>query len=482
MAADEDPIGEQVEEVIESLMEQDCPELQALDDGEADEPNRDGSVEIHISPDKMFVLATFFPHLGSGKRQSAADIVSVLTEQGIDRSLIRKEVIDDALWNCEKNSSSLKDVEVARGIEPADGEEEHISLLLNPRQYIMAMNLIRRDLKKQNVNYRNFSRLCILEKNTPVAIKCDAIPGKNGINVKGEEIPCRIRQFETVRIGDNLVLNDSGDVLADRHGEFVYENGTISINEVLTLRKGVNYHTGNIHFPGAVEIFGEVEDGFKIQAGKDIHVHETLAASDILCGGNLTIHGGGIIGRKEHKVIVEERTEANFVERVHLESRKGILIKKEAYLSYLYTNGKVVFQPGGKLIGGETYSQNGLEVTDLGNDKNLKTEVYTGIDYKLMKMLIQIKSFRDSLLQLQAQKPSDEKLKFDEQILKCNLSMEYLLEHLDHDEQAQIIISGTVYPGTVIHICNARRTVTEEMKSGTFKLDKGKGIIDFIPF
>ncbi|MBB6479532.1 uncharacterized protein (DUF342 family) [Spirochaeta isovalerica] len=365
---------------------------------------------------------------------------------------------------------------------PEEGDEEHIELLLNPQQYIRAMNLIRRDLKKQKINYKNITHLCILEKDTPVAIHCKAVPGKNGVNINGEEIPCKIKQHDSIKIGDNLLMNESGYILCATQGEYIFENGTIAINEVLTIRKGVNYHTGNIHFPGAEEIYGEVKDGFKIQAGKDLHVYETLTATDVLCGGSLTVHGGGIIGRKEHKVIVEETAAANFIERVHLEAKKGIRIKKEAYLSRLYTNGKVIFQPGGKLIGGETYSQNGLEVDQLGNGKYLKTEVYAGIDYKLMKMLIQIKSFRDSLLDLKTLKSDNGKENYDEQILKCNLSMEYLLEHLDHDENAEITVAGTVYPGTVIHICNARRPITEEMKKGTFKLDKEKGVIAFNRF
>jgi uncharacterized protein (DUF342 family) len=427
----------------------------------------------------MLVKGSFSPHQGSGKKLSTSDAVSQLLELGIERTLILKDAIDDAIWNCEDTGVPVHNIEVARGIEPEDGEEEHIKLLLNPQEYVKAMNHIRRSLKKQRINYKNFSHLCILEKDTPVALTSPALPGKNGMNVKGEELPCRIRQFESIKVGEKMVVNESGDILTAEQGEYLYENNTLSINLVLNLKKGVNFHTGNVHFPGSVEIHGEVKDGFSIHVGKDLHVYETLMATDVLCGGNLIIHGGGIIGRKEHRVLVEQSAESNFVERVHLEAKEEIRIKKEAYLSKLYTNGKILFQSGGKLVGGETYSQNGLEINDLGNKKGLKTIIYSGIDYKLMKMLIQIKSFRESLMDLKLKNSGSDQKDLDQQILKCNLSMEYLLEHLDNNENAKVTVNGTVYPGTEIHICNAVYEVRDEMSRGYFQLNKAMGSIEF---
>ncbi|MBB6479533.1 flagellar assembly protein A [Spirochaeta isovalerica] len=117
----EEQKDDSVKEIIESVMEQDCPELPVLEDSSSGEPDTNGSVEIHISPDKMSVLVSFFPHLGNGKRLNTGDVVSLLSERGVDRSLVNREAIDNALWTCEEDSSSVKDVEVARGIPPRRG-------------------------------------------------------------------------------------------------------------------------------------------------------------------------------------------------------------------------------------------------------------------------------------------------------------------------------------------------------------------------
>jgi len=482
MKPEETMNAKSLREAIDSVMEQDCPELPVLQDAEADESDEDGSVEFFLSDDKMNLSASFFPPRGNGQALNKAEVLVRLLKEEIEPDLIDEEAIDKALWSCREDASTVRDVIVARGVPPTSGEKEHVELLLNPKQYIRAVNMFRLQLQKEKINHKNITYLCILEKDTPVAVRYESKSGTKGKNVKGEAIPCEERQFESIKIGENLRVDESGDVYTDKQGEFIFENGTISVNEVLSLKEGVNYRTGNIHFPGAVEIYGEVKDGFILQVGKDLHIYETLSATDVLCGGNLIIHGGGIIGRKEHKVIVEKEAQTNFVERVYLEAKEGIKIKSEAYLSNLYTKGKIIFSPGGKLIGGETYTQNGLEVGDIGNAGYLKTEIYSGIDYKLMKMLIQIKSFRDSLINSgKDQKGIENSGNFDEQILKCNLSMEYLLNHLDNNESSEIQVSGTAYPGSVIHICNARYDVRKELKAGTFKLNKKSGMIEFIP-
>lgn len=472
--------NENMNQVLDSVLD---TELPVLENGDPPvlppDENESSFVEIHIAKDKMSAVATFYPPAGSGTLLTPGDVVVKAAEIGIVGSVLDKEIISETLFSMLGSSEPRENILIAKGIKPVNREEEYIRLLMNPEQYVWAINLIQRDLKKKKINFKHFSHLCILEAGTPVAIKIPEIEGNPGMNVLGEEIPFQSIKNNSVKIGNNMEMDEHGDVLTKVSGEFVLEDNIISINEVLILRDGVNFKTGNVHFPGVVEIYGEVEDGFVIQVEKDLHIHNTLAASNILTGGNLFIHGGGIIGRKEHKVIVEKDVECSYVESVHLEAKENIHIKNESLKSNLYSNGKIVMGAKGKVVGGEIYARDGLECFDLGNELGFHTEIYCGMDFKKMKILLQIKSYRELLM--------DEKMKghnyraeeLDAQILKCSHSMEHILETMGYNEEAVVTFSGTAYPGVSITICNLKYEVNDRLKAGYFELNKEGGFIEY---
>ena len=58
---------------------------------------------------------------------------------------------------------------------------------------------------------------------------------------------------------------------------------------------------------------------------------------------------------------------------------------------------------------------------------------------------------------------------------KMNEAAGNLVFHLDKNEDAKIVVRGTVYPGVYIEICHVSYIVNHRMTGVCFKLDKAKG-------
>lgn len=474
----EDP---SINTIIDSCLGDDCEDLYAVDEVSVPVPDRDGEVRLHISPDKMTVTADFYPKSGKGEKITETGVISNLLEMEILQTLIDLEALGAGLKVCNETELAAENIIIASGIDPEPRIPAHIDLFLNPANYVKAVNEI--ILKKENgkVDYKDFSQICILEKGTPVGQWIDETPGFSGMDIYGSPIPYQTVKIDQIKIGKNLRRKEEGDIVTTVDGEFIYEDDEIRINEILTLNDGINFKTGHIRFPGSVVINGEVEDDFNIKAEKNIYITNSLAASDVVCGGSLIVTNGGIIGRKQHKVMVRDIVETIHTKTVHLEAEKGIYITKGALDSDLYTNGEIIFGATGRITGGKAYAKDGFHGYIVGSESSVNTLICCGIDYKDIQKLFALKKYHFELKEAKnksANRIDESTLRtLDQQILKCNLSLEQVVGKMQYNENAVVVVQGTIFPGSIINICHIKYAVKEELRNVTFSLDKKAGEI-----
>ena len=456
-------------------------ELNAADLVEEPENSRDGVFIFKISEDKLDVQASFFPPEGSGQPLTINAILGELLDMQIIERVIDTELIGKTLTKVNSAGKTINDLLIARGIYPSPEIPSYIKLFLNPVLYLNALNKMKRDFKSRRFDYKKISNFCILDKGTPVAVKLDFIDGKPGMDVFGKDIASHIIKKENIEIGKNLIVQDSGDIITAIDGEFVYNGREIYVNELLNVSSGVNHHTGHIHFPGTVYISGEVEDDFNIQTGENLYVNNALAASDVICGGNLTVAHGGIIGRKHGHVIVKGKVETGHLTNVHIEADNDIHIIKSSFNSNIYTDGTVSFDQKSVIIGGEIYAKDGLLAFDVGNESGIKTKIYCGIDFKNINKLYIVKEYRELLVEKKETQLLLENnviiKELDKQILRCKMSMEQIARDIIYNENAQINVIGTIFPGTIINICHLKYNINEPLKNCRFYLDKVSGSV-----
>lgn len=473
-----------INKIIDECLEGECEDLSVMDDLDTYNFSKDGEILFHISDDEMEVVASFYPAMGTGKKLTDSAIINKLININIKETFIDFNRISQHLSEANESGKTVENIVIAKGIDSVPRSPSYIKLILDPEKYIIGINDLIKKNKLQNIDYKSFSQICILEKGTPVAHRVPETPGKNGMNLYGKIIPYHTKKVDKVKLGKNLKEDSVGDIIVTVDGEFIFREDEIYINEVLRLKEGVNFKTGHIHFPGSVIIHGEVEDDFNIKAEKNLYSYNTLAASKVFCGGNLVVLNGGIIGRRKSSVIVKGNVKAIHTETVNIEADKSIYIDKCTFKSNIFTNEDMRFGSRGKIIGGVIYAKNGLHVFEIGNEAFVETMIYCGVDFKDNNKLFLIKKYREELISEKqkqlSRNDSDILKKLDRQILKCDLSLEHILKNMKYNEDAQIIINGKIYPGTVINICHVKYKVPEVNENGYFYLNKELGEIQFV--
>ncbi|MDZ7793183.1 MAG: FapA family protein [Spirochaetia bacterium] len=280
-------------------------------------------------------------------------------------------------------------------------------------------------------------------------------------------------------------------MIAGCYGRFIHEEGSFGVKEVLEISNNVDYHTGNIDFPGDVIIYGEVKDRFTVQSGGSIFCSSTLDAHDVSCKGDLVVTGG-IIGRKDGVVKVGGKIRTNFIENCYVEAEGPIFVKTSVMNSIVNTKGKLTMGKRGTIIGGKIFAQNGVESAQIGTHNQTRTEINCGVDFSIQQKLFWIKDNQIKLLQKKRkvetmlsmhtddlEKLTQLKDEISGKIRKLSEVSIILLERLDKNDAAYVAVSDTVHSGVYLEICHTSFVVKNPMTKVRFTLNKKMGKIDF---
>ena len=218
---------------------------------------KDGFAEVSIAPDKLTVTGTFHPPVSGGDFLTYPNVVAKLEENGIITGVLH-DVIQETIFKANTTHDTISDVVIARGIPPVTEIPEH---------FVIRKDLIERkpeiDPDASRVDWHAVSAFSIVKAREPIARRIATVPGVSGQNVYGEQTPFEARKMPVFSAGTNVIDHEKG-LFAGKSGRLsISSDGVITIEEVLLLKKGIDFTTGNIVFPGDVIIQGKIADGFK---------------------------------------------------------------------------------------------------------------------------------------------------------------------------------------------------------------------------
>lgn len=443
----------------------------------------DGSVELSISKDRMTAFASFYPPQNSGQPLETSVVYQQLAAMNVIHG-IQREAIESALFTCNTERSTLHEVEVAFGTRPQDAVPAH----LQPAS-VSTTNSENRDDQpnaRERVNYRERSSLHLVHEGDVVAEVIPAREGADGMTVTGEEVPCRTVGVRSLRCGGNVVESDS-DVRAAMSGVLHVERGLISVSPTLTLSSGVDYHTGNVNFEGDVILGGGVGDGFTIRCTGALVAKQTLDASGITCGSLMCAQG--LIGRNEEPTVVTDDARVRFVQNARLMVGGSLSISQSVLKAHVTASDSIKLGSGSTVVASILRASLGVSAHTIGAPGAAISEIYIGIDFEVDERLATI---RDQTVAL-SEKLRDvrmarthghdtkelEKLEVDIESAISMLSDQAseLVTRLDRNEEAALIVRGTIHAGTYIEICHRSYIVQSTVAYRRFRLDKAHGAI-----
>jgi uncharacterized protein (DUF342 family) len=449
---------------------------------EAPDTETDGYAELTVSDDEMRVAADFHPP-GAGKKSIELDYVAqLLKSKGITYG-VDWNAIKEAVLKCNTEKVEISEAIIARGKKPINGV---------PERWVIEESYIDKESSLSSehlrVDFRKVSPFVLVKEGEVLARLSPRKPGTEGSTVLGKYIPYGIAKIIKIEPGRNT-RREGNRIVAGCAGRFEHDEKSFWINRILEIENDIDYSTGHIDFPGDVVIKGQIKDGFKVNSGGSVFCNNTMDASEVHTDKDLVVRLG-LIGRKRGAVKVGGKLRAKFIENCYVEAGDSIYVEVGILNSSVHTSNRIELGEKGMIVGGEVHAQNGINAAQIGTQMGPRTEIYCGTDYsveqklewirdKNVELALKLKQVR---LKLKTPSPVRKRLlgvheKIKNAIHRLNEAAASLVSRLDRNEEAEIKVSGFVFPGVYIEICHTSYIVKRTMRNLCFKLDKQKGTI-----
>lgn len=438
----------------------------------------DGTVAVSISDDEMTGFISIYPPQGFGRALGPTDVYERLADAGVVFG-IQSELVEASLFVCNTERVSLFSVEVAFGLPPRHRVPQHHRLLERPSRDVHEHGTDR-------VNYRAFSDLPLVHAGDALAVIEPETEGRDGTTVTGGAIPHPTRKTRTYTHGPNV--ETAGEtVLATISGVLHIEQSVISVSPTLTLLQGVDYHTGNIAFDGDVVLRDRVADGFTVACTGALIASVTIDAFGISCGTLSSCQG--VIGHNGGEVSVTTDASLRFVQNARIRVGGTIRVAQSVLKSHITAHDRVELAHGSLVVGSTIRAGLGAVVFHIGRAGSAASEVFLGIDFSVDERLATIRdqtlALSRKLHEVRIAEVSGEQaqhLRTVEHELQAAIGVlaeeaGELVTQLDRDEDATLVVHGTMHAGTYIEICHRSHIVERTIGRCVIRLDRKTGTI-----
>ena len=424
-----------------------------------------------------------------GAHPTRDEIHAALTRAGVVHG------VDEAAFRRAQSHPGEK-VVCARGRAPRDGADARVKLLVDTAQrgHPAALDHGRVDLHE--LSFVNPARA-----GDVVAELVDATHGEPGINVHGEALPARPGKGLLLVAGENTELVNGRRFRATAAGHVTVSEGRVSVITHLEIPGDVDMSRGNIHFPGDVTVNGSVHEGLKVQAEGDVTIHGGVYGACIE-GRNITISQGVVMGPKglqQGMVRALGNLTVRFIENAEVLCDGDVVINDSATHSTLVAGGRLTVQgQHGLIVGCRVSARLEIRARTIGREHSTASYLEVGVDRALrdvhaalhaalVKTGTQLEETDHRLERLSGADghlPSASERAAVAQLGRTHGTLSAELDDLRHkDEELAaklaegshgcLRVENTAYPGTVVTIGPASKTLTAPATHVAFHLEEG---------
>lgn len=439
--------------------------------------------QVRISHDNM--QAYLYLPGSTEDKYTEYEIREVLQESGVSYGVQEdriQEVIEKQICN--------REILIAEGDKAKDGINGYY-------EYKFDVNFSSKPklCPDGSVDYWSIKMVEIVTEGQEIAVYHKAIPGEDGMNVRGKPIlakrgrdlvPLRGKGFE--RSEDGLSYTSLMD------GKIEMNNDRITILPVYEVHGDVDLSTGNIDFRGDVIVHGGVCSGVSVKAIGTITIDGVVEGAKIEAGKDIVLRGG-VMGASRAVITTRGNISAKFFEytRVHANGS----IQADVFLDCQVSCGERIVLNGKKasIVGGEVGAIQGIVVNTLGSDGEVRTQVKIGNDASVRRRIGILRN------KIEVEKANLEKIENGLKLLKDvkndprrtdllrvkirdtallaedTAELEKLEDQLERARGCTVRVIGHVYPGVSVGIDDLEVHVKEEQLCLEFMRDMDKIIM-----
>ncbi len=446
--------------------------------------------KMWTSPDRMQVVARFYPPSTSGQRISMGEFLKDLSYQKVTYGIKNPEI--------EKFLASPRyctDIVIAEGTPPNHGTDARIEYFFNTD--VKAKPTLNDD---GSVDFFHLNTINQCTKGQMLAKLIPADEGDYGYTVYGEKIkPRDIKRLFLKKTNNVFLSEDNLTMFASVDGHVTFVDGKVFVSNILTL-DNVNTATGNIEYEGSVVVLGNVFANFSVKTKGNIEVRGVVEGAYLESEADIII-ARGMKGMGRGTLKAGGNVIAQFLENAKVEaggyvSTDSILLCDVVAGTEINVTSKKGFITGGKVCAG-----NLVQVKTLGSDMGSATIVEVGMDptakikiQKLQKRVAELsKDIKNAqpILNAAAQKIAQgvrmhqDQIKYIQNLTIENkqksaelenamVELEELQKIYELSAGAQILVTGDVYAGTQICIGDLSMAVKSSLSYCKFVKQQGE--------
>lgn len=344
---------------------------------------------IEVEPDEMSAWLTVIAARG-GKPASALDAVAALGARNV-REGVDAAAVEAAVERCGER------LRVARGMPPRPG----LDAILEP---LVDLNRQRHPQidDSGHVDFCDLGDIPSVSAGEALMRRHPPQPGAAGCNVYGQVVPAPPSKdlvFASRLQGAAPSPDDPDLLLAEISGQPLLQRDGVSVEPIVRY-EDIDLSVGNVHFPGSIEVRGDIRSGMKVHADGDVVVKGVIESAEVSAGGDIKVDGG-IIGHslvpREARHGVTARTarisaagniSAHFIENAVIEARHTVQVAESIVQSDI--TGLEQVRAGGKgrkgrILGGRVRATLLVAADFLGGEGSAPTQITVGIDPELQR-------------------------------------------------------------------------------------------------
>lgn len=277
-----------------------------------------------------------------------------------------------------------QDVELLSGTPARMGRDGSLELLVDPEPSLPEPETIAR------IDFKNFTFFRTVKKGEALARIHPPVPGFMGMDVFGEAILAPEARPFAKAPGKNTQVVEGREtrILAGCDGKLALVDGIPEVAETLKVGGDISLKTGNVTFPGSVEVNGDLRDNLEIHASGSVDIAGVVEDGCIVSEGAVVVKGGftgtgkGVIKSKLSSVTI------GYIRNQRIESHSNIVVYNEVVNAFLFARRSIIMKTmDHSVVGGHLVAYHSIEISQAGSPAGIKTILEVGKDFEVERLL-----------------------------------------------------------------------------------------------
>jgi uncharacterized protein (DUF342 family) len=358
-----------------------------------------GQISFVVTPDRMEAVISGFKETYYDDPSFKVDLEWISKE--LKRCGIARPIPDDAgkvLSDAIAQKAPLDGLVVTRGKSGTPGKGPYLFHSFKDA----AGRVPHADLEKDSLDIRDLQNRNTVSSGQLVAEIRYKVSPQEGEDIYGAVVSPPPGEEFTIQIGSGIEQKQGGKFYALEDGSPNFDDNTISISKTMIHKGDVNLRSGNVRFPGPVEIHGSVDQGAIVDVKGDLVIHGEVRGAEVRSRGNITVKGGVSTGTTG-MIHCRGDFRADFVESSRVTVAGNIVVNKAILNSQVACGGTIqILASDGTIGGGHIIYRDSISTANLGFRHGAKTMVDVGVDYRVM-LGLEIREGRVKKLEQKAQ-------------------------------------------------------------------------------